>query len=262
MKKIGLVLLGLGFFAVSCSSDDSNNDNNNGNATNFLPLSAGKYWVYDVTGTLQDGRDSLYVANDTIIGVNSYKNLKTKFQANGFFSGALSNNSARVAGDELLVSGEVSIPLSEEFPVSIAISDFTIFKEGASANTVFDNVSGTIQQEYEGIPLSLDYTLTTRAKDDRATYTINNQTYTDVKVVETVLNLKISATLTGIPIPLTLMDSQDVLVSNQYYADGIGVVHVVTDFQYNLNAAFSSQLPIPQSGSENQEEILVDYQAE
>lgn len=261
MKKIALLLIGLGFFAASCSGDDSGGENNNGNATNFLPLTSGNYWVYDVQGSLQDGRDSLYVANDTVIGSNTYKKLKTRFLASGFFSGALGNNGVRVSGDELLVSGSATIPFSEEFPVSIAISDFTIFKEGAANNTQLDNVSGTINQTYEGIPLNLDYALTTIAKENLATYSVNNQTYTNVKRVETKLSLEISATITGIPFPITLMNDQDVLVSSQYYAEGIGVVHVDTAFQYQLEQ-LPIELPIPQSGSESQEEILVDYEVE
>ncbi|MGQ2985330.1 hypothetical protein [Flavobacterium sp.] len=259
MKKIGSLLILLGFFVVSCSSDDSNGNNNNGNATNFLPVATGNYWVYDVQGSLQNGRDSLYVANDTVIGNNTYKKLKTKFLASGFFSGALSNNGTRISGDELLVSGSATIPFSEEFPVSIAISDFKIFKEGAANNTQLDNVSGTINQTYEGVPLTIDYTLTTTAKENLATYSVDDQTYTNVKRIETKLSLAISANFQGLPIPL--MSDQDVLISSQYYAEGIGVVYVDTRFQYELGP-FGAQLPIPQSGSETQEEILIDYEVE
>ncbi|MCW4470177.1 hypothetical protein OGH69_14460 [Flavobacterium sp. MFBS3-15] len=261
MKKFGLLLLSIGFFAVSCSSDDSNGSNNNGDATNFLPLAAGNYWVYDVPGSIQDGRDSLYVANDTVIGSNTYKKLKTRFLATGFFSGAMSNNGVRASGDELVLSGSAAIPFSEDFPATIAVSDFTIFKQGAAANTLLDEVSGTITQQYEGIPLNLNYELGTTAKENLATYSINNQTYTNVKRVETVLNLEITATIEGIPFPLTIMSAQDVVISSQYYAEGIGVVHVVTDFQYELGQ-LPFELPIPQTGSESQEEILVDYSVE
>lgn len=258
MKKITLLLFGLGFFAVSCSSDDNGNTSE-GESTNFLPLTDSNYWVYDVSGSIQDGRDSLYVANDTVIGSNTYKKLKTRFLASGFFSGALGNNGVRISGDELLVSGSATIPFSEEFPVSIAISDFTIFKEGAANNTQLDNVSGTINQTYEGVPLNIDYTLTTTARENLATYSVNNQMYNNVKRIETKLSLAISANLQGLPIPL--MSDQDVLISSQYYAEGIGVVHVDTNFQYELGP-LGAQLPIPQSGSESQEEILADYSVE
>ncbi|MEL1245840.1 hypothetical protein AAEO56_16320 [Flavobacterium sp. DGU11] len=261
MKKIGFLLLSLGFFSASCSSDDSNG-NTTVNSTTFLPLADGNYWVYNVDNeTLQDGRDSLYVANDTIIGVSAYKKLKTKFVANGFFSGALSNNSARIAGDELLVSGEAAIPFSADFPVSIPIFEFTIFKESATVNTMLDQATGTLNQSYQGYPLAFDYTLTTTAKEDLATYTVEGQSYNNVKRVETVLKLKISTSITsgGITIPITILQEQNVVVSSQYYADGIGVVHVVTDLDYQLDPLFSGQLPVPQSASEHQEEVLDDY---
>ncbi|AWH85862.1 hypothetical protein HYN59_12445 [Flavobacterium album] len=266
MRKIGFLLLSLGFFTASCSSDDSNN-NTTGNITNFLPQANGNYWVYDVAGeNLGSGRDSLYIANDTVIGSNTYKKLKTKFLPNGFFSGALSNNAMRVAGDELIVSGEVTIPFSQDFPISISITDFTIFKEGASANAMLDQVDGTISQTYQNYPLDFDYTLTTTAKGDLATYSVNGHNYTNVKKVETALQLKISTTLDiqGFPLTITILPEQNVLTSTQYYAEGIGVVHVTSDFQYQLDetSPFTSQLPVPASASEHQEEVLDDYNVE
>jgi hypothetical protein len=262
MKKIAsLLLLSIGVFAVSCSSDDSNDNNNTNPVTDFLPLANGNYWVYDVDNeTLEDGRDSLYVANDTVIGVNTYKKLKTKLPANGFFSGALSNNSVKISGDELLVSGEAAIPFSADFPVSIAIFEFTIFKEGAAANTMLDQVNGTMTQDYQGYPLDFDYTMTTTAKGDLATYTVNGQEYTNVKKIETTLQLKISTTFEGIPTPITILQQQNVLTSMQYYAEGIGVIHVTSDLQYHLEPALASLVPdIPQSASEHQEETLDTY---
>lgn len=258
MKKIGLLLAGLNFFAISCSSDDSGDNNNSGPDTNFLPLATGNYWVYDAPGSLQSGRDSLYVANDTVIEGNTYKKIKTLGMPFGFFSGAMSNNSVRVSGDELLVSGSASVPFSEEFPVSISISDFVIFKEGASANTILDNVSDSFTQTYEGLPLEFDYKLSTRSLEDLPSYAINGEDYTNVKKVQTVLNLKISVSFEGIPIPVPILDAQDVVVSTQYYAQGIGVVHVVTDIQYELED-MPMPVPIPASGSEHQEEILEHY---
>jgi len=262
MKRIGFLLFSIGFFAASCSSDDSNS-NATGTSTNFLPLTAGNYWVYDVESeTLGNGRDSLYIANDTVIGVSAYKKLKTRFLPNGFFSGAMNNNSLRIAGDELIVSGEVTVPFSQDFPVSIPIFEFTIFKENAAANAMLDQVTGTMSQTFQNYPLDFDYTLTTTARDNLATYSINGHNYTNVKKVETALKLEISTTIQGIPLPLIVLQEQNVLTSTQYYAEGIGVVHVTSNFQYQLDPLLGSQLPIPQSATEEQEEVLSDYNAE
>ena len=60
------------------------------------------------------------------------------------------------------------------------------------------------------------------------------------------------------------MPAQDVVVSTQYYAENIGVVHVVTDFEYELNdlSQYPIELPIPEASAVHQEEVLVNYSVE
>lgn len=265
MKRISLFAVLTAFLAIGCS-DDSTEGSNDISTADFLPLQTGNYWVYDVDGSTVNGRDSLFISGDTLITGNTYKKFKTEDQAFGFYSNALRNNGIRKSGDKLLLTGAADLGFAAQFPLSINVSDFTIFKENATAGQQLATVSGTVTQPYDGYSIVFNYTLSSTAKAAEASHTVNGELYQDIRPVETKLSLNVVAqfTVSGITIPYTIMPQQDVVVSTQYYAKNIGAVHVVTTINYQL--ADLSQLtdmgvtlPLPQSGSDSQEEKLDLY---
>ena len=78
-----------------------------------------------------------------------------------------------------------------------------------------------------------------------------------MKTTKIKLNVEITTTISGFPI--TALASQDVLVSTQYLADGIGVVYTNTVTSYNLNSLVATQLGVPSTNSQTQEEFLDTY---
>ncbi|AXG74587.1 hypothetical protein DVK85_10210 [Flavobacterium arcticum] len=264
--KNKLLLFGLSLFVLSCSSDDSSPSVES--VTDFLPLSDANYWSYDVTSDAEDGvgNDYLYIANDTVIGTITYKKFKTEDLAFGFFSNALSNNGVRKSGDELLLTGTASFNFSEELPFSIDATNLVIFKENATNNQVIGTLNGVIEEEYEGYVIAFQYELTTTAKENLDTYSINGETYANVKSMEIKLNLNaiLQYDFNGIPLPITIMPQQDVVVSTQYYAENIGVVHVTTDLEYQLSdlSQYPIEVPIPESVAISQNEVLTSYSVE
>lgn len=263
MKKIAYTIAALAAaIAFSCSSDDDNGNNGNSTAV-YLPMDNGNYWVYNTStegaegAADASGRDSLYVANDTVIGANTYKKFKTLAASTGFYSGSLSGNGVRLSGGKLLVTGSTSIAVSEDIPFSIAITDFAFFDANATSGQQIGSTSGSFQQTIQGLPLTFTYTLKTTAGDDAESLIVNGSNYTNIKTVLTTLTLKIALDTFS----LTMLPQQDVLVSTQYFAEGVGMIKTSTDITYNL-ADFSSlgiTLPIPQSGSAHQDEVLDTY---
>jgi len=75
------------------------------------------------------------------------------------------------------------------------------------------------------------------------------------------LNLKITTTqvVSGITVPITLMNAQDVVTSTQYYSKNIGMVYANTLINYQLNSIPGVTLPIPSSQTATQEEFLSTY---
>jgi len=260
MKKIIPVFFAAALFAVSCSSNDDNQTTPATGDTNYLPLTTGSFWVYDISGSVESGRDSLYVANDTIIGAVTYKKFKTKETPFGFYSSALSNNGVKEVGDKIVVTGSTTLSIAQTVPFNIGVTDLIIFKESAQNNEVLSNVTGSITQNYNGIPVIIDYTLTTTAKQDFASLIVNNQTYTNLKTVETTIYVAISTTLGSVTLPL--VGNQKIATSLQYYAQNIGNVKTVTDFQYEVSQAIATQFGIPASSQQHQEELLLRYNIE
>lgn len=262
------LLIALGFISAlaSCTSD---NNTDTGEPTNYFPLETGNYWTYDVTGANLSERDSLYVANDTVINTKTFKKLKTLNLPFGFFSNSLNNNGLRKEGSSVLLTGSAGLNLGDTFPIDLSLNDFIIFKENASNNEQLSSLSGVISQDFEGYPLDLTYTMKSTAMETLPSFTSpDGEVYTDVKKVKTTLNLKITTTLSipNIPIPLTItiMNPQDVVVSIQYYSKNIGMVYTNTTISYQLQdlSQYNVTLPIPQSGSQIQDEFLDTYQVD
>lgn len=264
-KSIFTAFILLGILFSSCSSDDGDNG---GSSSNFLPLTTGDQWTYDVFGGGLTQTDNLFVANDVTINGKSYKQMQTVAEPNGFYSLTLRNNGLRKEGSKWLLSGTLDFGDQVPVPINFALNDFVILDGNASSGTVLGNLNGNVSQDLGGFPISVDYSLKTISQGNLSSFTTpapQNQTYQNLKVVKVELRLKITTTQTLVPgfppITVTILDEQTVLNSTQYYVPEIGMVYNNTDLQYNL-AIDPSQfnLPIPQSTNQNQKEFLVAHQ--
>lgn len=262
MKTNFVYLLLIGLLISSCSTGDNSGDANS--ASSLFPLSNGNYWTYNVDAQV-DGRDSLYVKGDTIITSVSYKKMKTKQMARGFFSNSLRNNGVRINGSTVKLTGGLSFDLGLTAPLSFAVQDFVILKNNAAQNEVLGTVTGTFNQTVATYPLTFDYTVKSIADGSMASLTSNGDTYTDIQKTKVVVSLKISSTTTipgtTFPITVVVLSQQDVVTSTQYYAKNIGMVYAETNITYQLNSIPNVSLPIPQSGSQNVKEYLDTYLA-
>ncbi len=250
---------------ASCSSDSPVATGE----TAYFPLKIANNWVYNFDSNLTTGRDSLYTANDTLINSKTYKKNRTLAQPMGFYSNSLNKNSLRAENGTVYLKGTTGFNFDSTFALSIPLDDFIIFKESATANSVLSTITGTINQEIQGYPLTINYVLTSKALESLPTFSAPDvKVYSDVKKVQTTLNLKISTTVTvpNIPIPVSLviLNTQDVLVATHYYSKNIGMFYTNTLIQYELQdfSQFNVTLPIPSTGSDIQNEVLATYKAE
>lgn len=267
MKKIQL--LSIFIFSIITTSCTSSEDVGQ-NSANFLPLTTGDQWTYDVVGGGAVQTDILSVGNNVTINGKVYKQMQTAAEPNGFYSLTLRNNGLRKEGSKWFLSGTLDFGDQVPVPINFALNDFVILDGNASSGNVLGNLSGTVSQDLGGFPISVDYTLKTISQGNLNNFTTpapQNQTYQNLKVVKVELRLKITTTQTLVPgfppITVTVLDEQTVLNSTQYYVPEIGMVYNNTDLQYNLAidpAQFN--LPVPQSTNQNQKEFLVNYQVE
>ena len=250
------------FGISSCSSDDSGGSSAGSN--NYLPLSSTNYWTYDIDNEGTLSRDSLFVGNDTLISGVTYKKMKTDVLPNGFYSSTLKNNGLRVDGKDVKMTGATSFNFGLGEPLSIGVSNFTIVRNDAAINELLGTVTGTFSQTVSDYPLDFTYSLKSYNVASLPSFTSpNGDQYNNVIQSKVVLNLKITTTQTvgGFPITITVLAPQDVVVSNQYFAKNIGMVHTNSKISYELQSLPGVTLPIPSSFETIQNEYLDTYLA-
>lgn len=260
-SRFFILLFGMALFG--CSSDDNSGNNNNG-TNDFLPQDQGNYWVYDVNSDEFSGRDSLYVSGTTTSQGNTYYTYLTSEVPNGFYSGLMTSGQSRVSDSKIFMTGEINIGdvLGDFIEVpSVELVDFVIFDGGASQGATLDSESGSFTIPYNGFDILVEYTLSAKAGQKYPNYTVSNgDSYENVQSVTIAVSAKISTSVFGFPV--TILSSQDVISSTQYYANNVGVVFVNTDFQYQMNAVPGFELPIPQNFQSNTTEVLDSYLVE
>lgn len=261
MKNKLVAFLWLAIASVSCSSDD---DSSGTTAVNYYPLTSGNSWNYEVEGeTVQT--DVLTVGDDVTINGKTYKKMLTETTPTGMYCTFLNNNGLRKNDNKVLLSGAITFDLGLSAPFEFQLDDFVILKENASSNETLATKTGTIDQDFDGIPVTIDYTLKTVGVESLPTFTTTRgEVYTDVKKVKFTIALKVVAVITipGSPIPLsvTILNTQDVVTANQYYAKEIGMVYAENVISYNLAINPDDfDLPIPQSATQTQKEFLTTY---
>ena len=184
--------------------------------------------------------------------------MKTLTIANGFFSGTLKDNGLRIDGNKMRITGSVNFSAGLPTPLGFSVSDFIILKENATAGQELSSTNGSFTQDYDGIPLTFTYILKSVSDGSQSSLTSNSATYSNITKTKVILNLKITADV-GFAV-LEVMPAQNVLVSTQYYSKNIGMVYNLTNITYTLSSSLPITLPIPQSGSQTQEEFLDVYQ--
>lgn len=261
MKNKLVAFLWLAIASVSCSSDD---DSSGTTAVNYYPLTSGNSWNYEVEGeTVQT--DVLTVGDDVTINGKTYKKMLTETTPTGMYCTFLNNNGLRKNDNKVLLSGAITFDLGLSAPFEFQLDDFVILKENATSNETLSTKTGTINQDFDGIPVTIDYTLKTVGVESLPTYTTTrSEVYTDVKKVKFTISLKVVAVVSipGSPIPLnvTILNTQDVVTANQFYAKEIGMVYAENVISYNLAINPDDfDLPIPQSATQTQKEFLTTY---
>ena len=258
------------FFTFLCASSlfiSCSNDEESGNSNFNIPLVDGNYWTYDVNSAGTLSRDSLYIAGDVEINSKTYKKFQTKDDvATGFYSSSLRNNGVRKSGSKLLMTGNLSLAPSQDLPINLDLSltDFVIFNSNASNGQSLNNSpeTGTIEETYQGNPITINYSLQSYGGETLTTFTSpNGDIYDNVKATKIKLNVTVTTvqTIGTITIPITILAPQDLIISTIYTAKNIGVVYVNTDTNYSINSTIADQFGIPATGSQNQKEYLDLY---
>lgn len=260
MKIYKYLLISLTILTLSCSEDDPTNPS----SVTYQPIGATNYWNYKVETAETSQNDSLYILEPVSINNKTYHKIKANSMAIGFYSTTLSNNAIREADGKIYVTGAINFNLGSTIPLNIALADFIMLDGNATLDQQLSLSEGVVEQDVQGYPLKLTYELRSIAGQTVSSYTTpSGVQYSNVKSVKVKLNLKITTIydFNGFLITVPLLNPQDVIVSERYYAENIGMVYSSTRFAYELQdfSEFNVELPIPQSASEIQYETLQSY---
>jgi len=259
MKKITYLLLAL--IIVSCSSDDDNGTTTPPEETyNYFPLTSGTYWTYDNESEQGATRDSLYVAGTEVVDGVTHTVLGAAEPVTGFMTTLLSQSLVRATETSLLLNGELGAPPVEGFPeITIPLIDFKLYDSQTSVGTILSETSGEIEQTVQDIPLIIGFTIKT----------IQGETFENgyggfsesVITSQLAVNLSISTVFPGTTVEIPILQPQDVIIVDNYYADGIGLIDSDTLIQYQLVEGISDliDLPFPESDSRNATQDIDTY---
>ncbi|WP_044397653.1 hypothetical protein [Lacinutrix sp. Hel_I_90] len=275
-KKI-IILSFLAIFALSCSDEGVQNPHNTNETAadgNYFPSTENDFWNYSVSNTDNTtsenitSNDSLYVVSET---ANTFMlDVNEGMPANGTMTSFLSSGSLTRTNTALLFNGTLELPeeIASLFNFDITLNDFILFDASAGTNTELSANTNTISQDFNGLPVTITYILSTKALGNSENIMLNNTVYNRVTASQLTLNISVSTIVSfgGFPITITILDPQDILVSTNYFADTIGLVQATSQSNYQISdtaiaalEAAGQTLAIPASGSSTNIQNLTTF---
>ena len=272
MKFYTLLALSLFITFISCSDSDedtqsttdmSESEDQMEDATvySYYSLTTGDNWQYDVTTDDMDTtQDNLEVIGLTEINGTNFTDFESNVDSAGFITNLIAAGGLVESEGTLRYSGEVTIPLDETNNISLLIPEIKLYDQSiTTAGTQVDQITQTITQEIEGIPVTIDAFVTSTSGNTIENSSINGVTFPRVLTATLTINATISASILGVQV--TLLESQDVIITTNTYAQNIGLVNSDLDFQYEFEdlSSFGVTLPFPESASSFTNQVITTY---
>lgn len=256
------------FAIISCSDDD--NVDSEESISNHFPLTVGNSWTYNNKTTYQDGTST--TAEETLTvestfeeqGV-TYYNLESdasSINEEGFFTGILTTGNLIMADNQLIYNGELTVDVSnfglDLENLSIPLNNIIIFDAEANSGDLLTEADNVISQSIDFqenlVPFTIVYSLHTVQNDFLNSYTVNEEEFQDVLSAGIVVNLEIMVGET--PFIFTILESQDAIQINNYYADNVGLIKSETSINYDFEELPFPNIPsIPDFSMEETQEI-------
>jgi hypothetical protein len=226
-------MLGVMLF-ISCSDDDNENPQNN---TNYFPLVTSNSWDYQNTLSSQDQTDVVSEETLTVSGSNEVAGTTVyEFETSNPLNAApttlaLSNGVVYKENSSLIYTGSFGLGIPGFPEVNFEIQDGKIYDKNANTDAELFTFSSTIQQTIEGIPITIDYTISTTMGERFESLTVSNELYEDVISSKLIVNMEISG---NIGIPVTVLENQKVVEVTNYFAKDIGLIKGETDTNFDF----------------------------
>ncbi|WP_336069627.1 hypothetical protein [Mesoflavibacter sp. CH_XMU1404-2] len=227
----------------NCSEDDtSSEDTPNETFTgNFFPLTTNNEWRYEVnntdndTNTTETNEDVLTVESESSNGFTLTANNGTV--AYGTMSNILTTGELTRTETTLATNGSLSLPI-DGLDFSIDFNNALLYDTQASLNTELSSQTDSFTQDLQGFPITITYELTSTQLENLDNLSVLNTNYDTVTSANITLRLSVSTTVTvgGFTQTLSLIDMQDVMSVDAFYAKNVGLISADAQIGYTLNA--------------------------
>ncbi|WP_452597701.1 hypothetical protein [Pontimicrobium sp. MEBiC01747] len=280
-KYTSLFLITL--FTITSCSDDNNSDNQGGNGggeetatnANYYPSTLNDFWKYDVANTNNDTNETTNTTDDISVATETATNFTLEANnntvANGTMNGLLTTTTLSRTNTKLIINGNLELPpaISDLIEFDINLNNIALYDVDANNGTELSTTTNTVQQDFNGFPVSITYVITTKALGSSASMSLNGETYNDVLKANFKVNLKVVTTVTvaGFPIDIDIIEPQDAISIDNFFAKDIGLVRSEANSGYSISAAAITALEaagidlggIPTSISTTNIQELTDY---
>ena len=229
----------------------------------------GNNWIYDVatddgTNPVTTTVDEITVDETTTLNTFEYFGMTSSVGSSGTMSQLYDQNYFRVYNGITYMTGDFTLPLSAFGGTDIVISlnDTMLIDESKSAGTILSSQSGDTAQNIGGFDLDITYTFKTVQQETMPSHIVGAETFNDIIKSDIILSIKVTTVVNiGVPITITLIDTQDVLTINNYYANNIGLIESEATTTYTLEdlSALPITIPIPTTATIIADQKITSY---
>lgn len=239
-KSILVLFLSLFLFNCSEDSDDSETNNQIQFSGEFLPLSIDNQWDYDVENTnnntneTTNSQDVLKVESENASGFSLSVN--DNGVANGIMSGILTTGDLSLTETTLVSNGTIGLPI-DGFDFNIVLENALLYNTEAPNDEILYTQSGTFTQDFQGYPITINYSLFSTQLENLENMEVLGANFDTVTSANISLELSVSTEVSvfGLTQTISLLDTQNVLSVDAFYAKDIGLITANANIGYSLN---------------------------
>lgn len=239
-KSILVLFLSLFLFNCSEDSDDSETNNQIQFSGEFLPLSIDNQWDYDVENTnnntneTTNSQDVLKVESENASGFSLSVN--DNGVANGTMSGILTTGDLSLTETTLVSNGTIGLPI-DGFDFNIVLENALLYNTEAPNDEILYTQSGTFTQDFQGYPITINYSLFSTQLENLENMEVLGANFDTVTSANISLELSVSTEVSvfGLTQTISLLDTQNVLSVDAFYAKDIGLITANANIGYSLN---------------------------
>lgn len=260
MKRLlSLFLLGTILLFLSCSEDDNSGDAVI-NDKNYFPLVVDNSWDFKNTYTALGANDTNDTETINVSGTSQVSgNQAYSFSSNNpespalttliLTQGVMAKNTS-----SLLYTGEFGFGIPGFENIVFDLENVPVYNKQLDPDTEMYFEEITFTEQFQGLPIILNFEITTKMGDSFDNMEVNDVSYTDVISSEWIINLEVLLGLESLSTPI--VQNQNISNLSIYFAKDIGMIKSESNLTINFEDV--EMFPLEDIDTSTLQE-LIDY---